>query len=197
MNKEPKKFKKVYISKKSGFSILEVVLAAAVLTIGLVAVIGLISSSMKSSMTSRDQAVATELMQEGIELVRNVRDNNQAQIFTERAVTGSSTKNVFDYINNGSDCRIDKDFSYGLGNDIECSGNYNLNLSSSFYIHGAGSATKFSRRIKIEDFNSGKGRKITSIVTWDGGNTPNQDVNLCTTASKCIWASTILTDRTI
>lgn len=195
------KFKKAYLAKKQGFSILEVMLAATVLVVGIVAVIALISSSIRNSANSRDQIIATDLMQEGLELVRNVRDNNQAQL---KVVEAPDINDVFAYFpdindDNNDSCRIDKNFVYSTGDNIVCGSDFALKLdNSNFYNHTDGSATKFSRRIKIKDFDSGNGRKITSIVTWDGK--PDSvpiDTSDCNIGNKCVWAETILTNRKI
>jgi type II secretory pathway pseudopilin PulG len=186
------KLKKAYLVKKQGFSIMEVMLAAAVLTIGLVAVIALISSSIRNSANSRDQIIATDLMQEGLELVRNVRDNNQAQIFGGSLETGK----VFEYFpNDNTACKIDKNFGYGIDKIDYDATDFSLKLNNNFYEHTSGTSTKFSRRIIIEDFN-GTGRKITSIVTWNSTNPPILTTT-CNIANKCVWAETILTDREI
>jgi Tfp pilus assembly protein PilV len=198
---------KVMINKnkfKKGFSIGEVIISAFVLSVGLVAVIGLIASSIRSSASTRDQIIATELAQEGIELVRNVRDNNQAKIIKETAGGGSQSTDVFEDFPPGNsghtNCEIDKDFMYSA-DQIECtnSNNYVLTLDSSgFYVHGAMLNTKFSRRIEVEKFNGDKGRKVTSIVTWNNSAPPESNLDTeCNIATKCVWVETILTDRTI
>ena len=64
------------VARRAGFSIAEVVVAVFVISTGLLAIISLIINSLNYSMLSRDQVIASQLAQEGIELVRNVRDNN-------------------------------------------------------------------------------------------------------------------------
>lgn len=66
----------MYIKKQNGFSITEVLIAMFILLIGVVGAISLTAKNVKTLGTSRDIVVATLLAQEGIELVRSMRDNN-------------------------------------------------------------------------------------------------------------------------
>lgn len=64
--------------KFPGFSIGEVILSAAVITIGILATLSLLSGSRANERGSRDYIVGAQLAQEGAEIVRNIRDNNFA-----------------------------------------------------------------------------------------------------------------------
>lgn len=68
------------ITKKNlpGFSIGEVILAAAVITIGILATLALLSASRANEHDSQTYIVGAQLAQEGTEIVRNIRDNNFA-----------------------------------------------------------------------------------------------------------------------
>ena len=68
-----------FVGKKMpGFSIPEVALSVFVLSVGIMSIIALMSSSLRYSLQTNDVIIATDLAQEGIELVRNVRDNDFA-----------------------------------------------------------------------------------------------------------------------
>lgn len=60
------------------FSMPEVLLSVFVLTTGLTTIVAVMSGSLRFALNNRDTIIATELAQEGIELVRNVRDNDFA-----------------------------------------------------------------------------------------------------------------------
>ena len=62
-------------SKKS-FSLLGVLISAQILVVAIVAIIGLMSSIIIRSRTAGNKLIAIELAQEGIEIVRNIRDKN-------------------------------------------------------------------------------------------------------------------------
>jgi len=54
---------------------LEVIIAVFVITVGLLAVLGLINFLLNSAQSSKDNLVAAELAQEGVEIVRSMRDS--------------------------------------------------------------------------------------------------------------------------
>lgn len=59
-----------------GFTLLETLVAILVLSIALAAIVGLAAQSLHSVSGLKQQTVAINLAHEGVELVRNVRDNN-------------------------------------------------------------------------------------------------------------------------
>lgn len=64
------------IKYKRSFTLLETIVAIYVLLLGLVSAIALSSQSLSIALTFKQSLVATNLAQEGIELVRNKRDSN-------------------------------------------------------------------------------------------------------------------------
>ncbi len=186
-----------FTKNKKGFSILEVIISAFVLSIGIVAVMGLISSSLKNSVDSRNQIIASELAQEGVELVRNVRDTNY--------VKGSATFANF-YLNlNLKNCTIDKD------SGIYCNSNVDKTLyyNGGYYNHTPSSnGTVFHRRIMFEYYNdignlifdplSAVRVIVSSVVSWKRTGNPEtdppKDLLICTTANKCAYTQMELSD---
>lgn len=175
-----------------GFSLGEVLLAAFVLTAGLLSVTALISSSLRQSMESRDTIIAVELAQEGIELVRNVRDNDLAlgaDGFTE--FSNSDKHCHFDYndpaINLSANCTA----SQGTLST------YYLQYSGGFYAHISTAPSRFSREIFIEKTNAPNiSALVRSFVYWDPVNF--RPVNIgdstgCTVANKCVFTEVKLT----
>jgi len=61
---------------KNGFTIIEALVSIFVLSMGITACIGLASSALRSSEISKNRLIAANLAQEGIEVVRNIRDSN-------------------------------------------------------------------------------------------------------------------------
>jgi len=59
-----------------GFTIMEVIVAIFILTIGVIGVYALITQTVSISTFSRDEMTAAYLAQEGVEIVRNIRDSN-------------------------------------------------------------------------------------------------------------------------
>lgn len=177
------------MKNKKAFSIIEVLTAVFVLSIGITAVLALMAGNVKNSINARDGIIASGLAQEGIELVRNIRDNN--------FISGKTAFESNFPSNSKDNCMIDKD-----SDDIEHCDNGNgedrklyYNESSGFYVHSSSNATstKFRRRVIVEydTWPDPTQAVITSMVWWDGNsNSPNS----CSTVKKCVYVEDILTD---
>ncbi|KKT87829.1 MAG: hypothetical protein UW95_C0008G0012 [Parcubacteria group bacterium GW2011_GWC1_45_14] len=160
-------------------------MALFVLSVGITGTLSLIATSVSNSNESRDAIVASQLAQEGVELVRNIRDTN--------VIVNPSASNVFDSLVANDACRIDV-----LVGSWECGGvtgfklNYDSGATPQFLTHAMGGiATKFSRRIMIE--GAANERKVVSLVWWGSVN-PGDDISQCLNINDCTYAETILTD---
>lgn len=162
---------------------MEVLLSVFVLEIGLVATVSLMASSISHSADSRNQIIAAQLTQEGIELINNIRDNNWA-----------SGKTAFDppFPANSLACTVNYDYDYTTGSGINCSSpDLKLYYKDSFYVHdSSGSvATRFQRKITIADDSDGN-KRITSMVIW--GNSTFPAIGSCNTGAKCTYSEMVL-----
>ena len=63
-------------TNEKGFSLIEVIVSIAVITTALITVMALISFSVSSIGLSKSKIIATNLAQEGVEIIRNIRDSN-------------------------------------------------------------------------------------------------------------------------
>lgn len=63
-------------SNNSGISILEVVVAIMIITMGMVGVLSLVIQNVEAQYINKNILMASGLAQEGLELVRNIRDLN-------------------------------------------------------------------------------------------------------------------------
>ena len=152
----------------------------------MVVVIQLMSNNLEQTLDSRNQIIATELVQEGIELVRNMRDNNwAANVDTFHNFPGSSS------ILSETGCIIDYNSS-----SLNCGGGNSgqLYMSGNFYaITSTSNKTKFYRNISIVyDSNPPNTAQITSMVIWSGLSSFPTIAN-CTTNKQCAYAQTTLT----
>jgi len=137
-------------------------------------------------MDSRNQIIGVLLSQEGIELVRNLRDNNWAK--------GDDTFTDFPTVSNDW-CRVNID------NIIGCAPTYTdriLRIRSSdkaYYHNATGTATKFRRVIKIDYDAQITQAEITSIVSWGvwDANMVNLTDTVCNSSAKCAYTTTTLT----
>jgi prepilin-type N-terminal cleavage/methylation domain-containing protein len=60
---------------EKGFSLLEVIFAMAIITSGILSIMSLFSYNLKAETNNKNKLIATYLAQEGIEVVRQARDN--------------------------------------------------------------------------------------------------------------------------
>lgn len=73
-------------AQQAGFSLLEVLVAISILLLGVAGPIALATESLKQSLPARIKLEGTLLAQEGMELVRNIRDNNVHKIYAGQAI---------------------------------------------------------------------------------------------------------------
>ncbi len=172
---------------------IELLLSISILTIGLLAVMALFVSSIRESMDSRNQVIAAEMVQEGIELVRNLRDTN--------IVLGTSAFDNFPN-NDSNNCRIDY-MADNLGGSA-CNSSSNskdiyLNANNFYDHNSSGNPTRFKRKIMVtydtSSASTAAQAEITGLVIWGDSNIYDFFPANCTTASKCVYARTILVVR--
>jgi len=195
---------------KKGFSIGEVMVAAFILVFGIVSAVALSTKSTSSIIDSRNAAIASALSQEGVELVRNVRDNNVTE---QICGSGSERCTAFDmnygFPNTGGGeaiCTI----GYKIeGADVLLCGSVPdqlyVNTAKYVYTHAPGGAdvSPFKRNVFISydtTDNSGDVDKliatVTSVVVWGGGVLPvtaTSISNECKIGRHCAFAQTELT----
>jgi prepilin-type N-terminal cleavage/methylation domain-containing protein len=168
-----KKMKK----NEKGFSLVEVLFALLVLTVGITSILFIMVRNIRNSIEAKDQIIAAELVQEGMELVRNLNDN-------KFLINGTAYPNM----------RVDVTESGGgsVITFVEAGTDWRLFIVSGAYAHSGGSAgteTKFSRRIDVFDDSATSQRTIRSRVSWNGlGTIP---VN-CNIANQCASADSII-----
>ena len=177
-----------------GFSLGEVLLSIAVLTAGILPMLGALVGALNTSLDSQEIVIASGLAQEGAELVLNVRDNG---------VLAASDAFVAFQPGNRT-CRIDYNdavLSNPAVNDIDCSSPgadgtyYDLLVLGGLYAHdsNAGTSAKFKRRIFI-NYTAGPGRAaVVSAVYWGSYVPTAANVNTdCTSLNMCVRTSVTL-----
>ncbi|MCW1888556.1 MAG: hypothetical protein KIH67_003315 [Candidatus Moranbacteria bacterium] len=190
------------LKKRKAFSFGEVLMSAFVLTVGLTATTALISSSLQYSFDNRDAVIATQLAQEGIELMRNVRDQN----FATQADGGNGGDGFQGFDENQKNCRVN-------ANGMTCFSSQGSPSSQRYYLSAptnpgaggrftdTGSVTRFARYVYVEYNNTDKTARVVSYVFWDwtnGASMPsfvpaNGGVGNCTLENKCVFSEIFLT----
>lgn len=141
--------------KEKGFSLMEVIVAVAIITTALIAVISLVNFSVSGIRGGGSTIIAVSLAQEGLEIVRNIRDNNW--LIYKRA-----PDNWRDDLGD-NDWRVQYD---QLG--LLFFSNIPLKIDSNgFYQYNNGDDTLFYRTITIEHIPGDDTQiKVISEVTW-------------------------------
>ena len=142
---------------KTGFTMMELIVAIFVITTGIVGVLSLVTQTIYSATYSSNKLIAAYLAQEGIEIVRNIRDTNWLQ--------GLSWNNGLGVSVYEADYKASS-LSFFGGNPL------NLETLTGYYGYGAGDATKFTRKITISNGPIGDSLNVKVEVSWqEKGNT--------------------------
>lgn len=141
---------------KKGFSLIEVMIAVFVITVGIIGIYALVPRIVSIVFNNRDRFIASQLAREGVELVRNMRDNNALAL----RVWNQDLDGCF--VSPG--CKIDfDDLALGIFNASEV---LQINVAG-FYNYGVGNDTKFKRRIFITELEPDKRLNVSVEILWD------------------------------
>ena len=152
-------FKIHYKKLNKGFTIVEVAVSIFVLSI---AIIGVFSAfSLVAVLTSdvEERFIAVYLAQEGVEIIRNIRDTSW--VVGDDWNAAISIYDDGECTTNGCQADIDKNLvpwlAYGTYLNIAANG---------FYSYGEGTETKFKRKIIIEETGAGA-IHVSVEVSWN------------------------------
>ncbi|HXK35128.1 MAG TPA: prepilin-type N-terminal cleavage/methylation domain-containing protein [Candidatus Paceibacterota bacterium] len=167
MKKYYSKFKKKFASS-FGFTLIETLVALAIFSASVVALISVTASGVANTNFAKNKITASYLAQEGVELVRNIRDN---------AILGSNdwTEFLSDIGPCGGGCTIDPV-------DLGVSGCANAGGCQLFYTSSGndpgfyrptislGEESIFYSLIVVDNnFSSGAEAKVISTIFWNQG----------------------------
>jgi len=135
-----------------GFTLFETIIAIGLILVGLVAALTLVTTSLFYSSNIQNCLIAANLAAEGIEVIRNIRDNNWLQDIPWDSWL----------VDNG-------DYQVAYNSTTHLSAYYGqpilFDQATNLYSYDSGVATPFVRKISITNLSDNE-IKITSTVTW-------------------------------
>jgi len=144
------------LSRHNAFTIIEVMAAIFLITTGILGVYALAQRVIAFSSLSTDRLTAAYLVQEGIEVTRNIRDTNWLEQRTIPATLWDDGLDAGDW-----------EADYTTIALMQVYADTNLNIDGQgFYGYTAGTATKFKRKITIGSIVDPNRRDITVEVSW-------------------------------
>lgn len=150
---------------KNGFTMMEIVAAIFIITVGALGIFSLVSQTVSFISDSFSRLTATYLAQEGIEIVRNIRDSNYLKMRLDPEALWDEGLPVGEW---------EADFT--TQNLNQPYGGTYLNIDSNgFYSYSSGTPIKFKRKIRIFDKVNLDGdpeeipdmMKISVEVSWE------------------------------
>lgn len=150
---------------KHGFTLVEVLIAMFVITVGVGGVFSLVRQNTTVAHNANLQFKASFLSQEGLEIARNIRDANLLKIHAGQIanwndnLTGCSPP---------TGCEVDYS-----GAQLDVSQERFLNIASNLYTYNAGTVTPFKRKIFITEPNADV-VDVNVVVSWTNRGKPYQ-----------------------
>lgn len=193
--------------EQKGFTIIELIISIFLMLFAVVGIFGAFSIVTILTSNSADRLAATYLAQEGMEIVRNIRDNNwlamdaclsnsDCEIQNNAWVEGLTNPGAC--TNESQGCKADyqpMDTLVPYGNNEENYLRININNGGFYDYDNSGVKTKFQRKIVItplSDVNSQSDDhiiKVTVKVSWDEKATiagPGVLANNCEEGKNCV-----------
>lgn len=134
---------------KNGFTIIETTVAIGIIVIGLIAALGAITAALFYVSNIQDRIIAANLVAEGIEIVRNIRDNNRLQNLA--------------WNNDLADGNYQTNFNSTSLSSYN--GNFLLlDPSTGLYNYNSGNPTYFLRKISIANLSNYEIRIISTVI---------------------------------
>lgn len=164
-------------SHKSGFTLVEILVAISILSIAILATFTAVSQSLKATNFSEDQIIAYHLADEALEYIRNRRDSNAIQHII--ALGTGSTYGWLTGISPACSVACYIDTTVLPANAITaCSGNaascpvllYGTNGAyNGLYQYTSGTATMYKRSVAMTMINATEA-SFTVTVSWTAQN---------------------------
>lgn len=165
----------------NGFTLLETLVAISILVTAIVGPLTLAAQTIRSQQVAKDNLIAANLAQEGIELVRNYRSNNVLRLRKELLDGGNDTladrwMDGMDECFNASGCGIDV---WYVDNPVlpscsnvlldNCTLYFDSSLNLDIQAPCAGcTKTIFRRVVRMEAIVPDQEVRVRVVVSWQG-----------------------------
>lgn len=140
----------------TGFSLVEIVIAISVMTIGIVGAYAVMPTMFRNQAINLDEFAASQLAHEGMELVRNLRDNNWLALQ--------------DWKTGLLGCSIGCEIDYNDAGLSSFQNRFLLVDTNGFYNYESGQPSKFKRKIIIQE--QGNALNVKVQLLWAGKGSP-------------------------
>lgn len=156
--------------KSRAFTLVEALVALSILTVGIISGFILVTKALYNVTIIQDRLTASFLAQEGIELVRQIRDSNYKKILNNKSANWDNGLSDGAYI-----ISVDLNPPGGVEQLKPFEDKYlKYDLSSRLYNYNSGNDTVFKRKIIIIHIPSYPSNeiKVQSIMDWKSKNIP-------------------------
>lgn len=168
------------IKKNQGFTLVETLVAIAILMVAVAGPLTVANQALTTALGSRDAMIATYLAQDGMESIKNIKDNDSVNAFNNGILSVSNCtsdhpcQTPVAWSNNGT---------YFAGNVSPCSPNCKIYIDNSgnngYVYDNSGSPTPFIRSYYVSKGGPIAGTIfqdviVTVKVDWNEGSIPNE-----------------------
>jgi len=154
---------KNFQSKSNAFTLVEVLIAITILTIGILSGFILVTRALYNVAVIKDRLTASFLAQEGIELTRQIRDSNFLRILNGESADWRDGLGAGSYI---IESKAGSDESIQLVSITPSEApDFFYNDTLKIYNYSTGEPTNFNMEIKITTINDDEIR-VESIMQW-------------------------------
>lgn len=144
-----------------GYILVEALVAITIIVVGLLGIFALLSRSLSLNRVVADRYTAAYLAVEGVEIIKNIIDNN---LVNGRAWNTGLANGQFevDYDDLALQAFANRPFQFNDGR----------------YGYITGQPTRFIRRIDVGFLGGGEEIKVNSVVSWVGRGDASFEINL-------------------
>ena len=152
-------------SGSRGFTLIETLVALAIFSASIVALISVTASGVADTNYAKNKFIASYLAQEGVEMVRNIRDNAWISGGDWAQFVGAVAPCI-----ESAGCKIEaKTLAVSPCFGSPC--DLLLYDNAGFYTYAGENQSSFIRKITVEEIDTEE-FKITSVVSWNQGTVP-------------------------